>query len=34
MTNEEKNTALYEKVFAEQETFGKWLLEQPAEEFL
>ena len=34
MTNEEKNTALYEKVFAEQETYRKWLLEQPPEEIL
>ena len=34
MTNEEKNTALYEKVFAEQESYRKWLLEQPPEEIL
>lgn len=34
MTNEEKNTALYEKMFAEQETYRKWLLEQPPEEIL
>ncbi len=34
MTNEEKNTALYEKVFAEQETYRKWLLEQSPEEIL
>lgn len=34
MTNEEKNTAFYEKVFAEQETYWKWLLEQPPEEIL
>ena len=34
MTNEEKNTALYEKMFAEQEIYRKWLLEQPPEEIL
>lgn len=34
MTNEEKNTTLYEKVFAEQETYRKWLLDQPPEEIL
>ena len=34
MTNEEKNTALYEKIFAEQETYRKWLLDQPPEEIL
>lgn len=25
MTNEERNTALYQKMFAEQETYRKWL---------
>ena len=34
MTNEEWNTALYQKMFAEQETYRKWLLEQPPEEIL
>lgn len=34
MTNEERNTALYQKMFAEQETYRKWLLEQPPEEIL
>lgn len=34
MTNEEQNTALYQKMFAEQETYRKWLLEQPPEEIL
>lgn len=34
MTNEELNTALYQKMFAEQETYRKWLLEQPPEEIL
>ena len=29
MTNEELNTALYEKMFAEQETYRAWLLSQP-----
>ena len=28
MTNEELNTALYEKMFAEQETYRAWLLSQ------
>lgn len=32
MTNAELNTALYEKMFVEQETYRDWLLEQtPAE---
>lgn len=34
MTNEELNTALYQKMFAEQDTYRKWLLEQPPEEIL
>ena len=34
MTNEELNTALYEKMFAEQEKFKDWLLSQPPPEIL
>ena len=34
MTNEELNTRLYEKMFAEQEKFRDWLLSQPAAEIL
>lgn len=34
MTNEQLNTALYEKLFAEQETYRAWLLSQPPEEIL
>ena len=34
MTNEELNTALYEKMFAEQETYRAWLLSQSPEETL
>lgn len=34
MTNEEWNTALYKKMFAEQETYKEWLLAQPSEEIL
>lgn len=34
MTNEELNAALYEKMFAEQETYRAWLLSQPPEEIL
>ena len=34
MTNEELNTALYEKVFAEQKRYREWLLSQPPEEIL
>lgn len=34
MTNEELNTKLYEKLFAEQEDFKGWLLKQPPEEIL
>ena len=34
MTNEELNTALYKKMFAEQEQFKSWLLTQPPERIL
>jgi len=34
MTNEELNTQLYQKMFAEQEQYRKWLLTQPPEEIL
>ena len=34
MTNEELNTRLYEKMFAEKEQFRDWLLSQPAAEIL
>ena len=34
MTSEELNTALYKKMFAEQEQFKAWLLTQPPEEIL
>lgn len=34
MTNEERNTALYQKMFAEQEFFRDWLKGQPPEEIL
>lgn len=34
MTSEELNTKLYEKMFAEQETYRDWLLSQPAAEVL
>jgi len=34
MTNEELNTKLYKKMFAEQEKFSEWLLFQPPEEIL
>ena len=34
MTNEELNTRLYEKMFAEQEQFRNWLLSQPPAEIL
>ena len=34
MTNEELNTVLYEKMFAEQEKFKDWLLSQPSSEIL
>ena len=33
-TNEELNTALYKKVFAEQEKYREWLLSQPPDEIL
>jgi hypothetical protein len=34
MANEELNTALYKKVFAEQEKYREWLLSQPPDEIL
>ena len=34
MTNEELNTALYKKMFAEQEGYKAWLLSQPPDEIL
>ena len=34
MTNAELNTALYQKMFAEQETYREWLLSQPSDEIL
>lgn len=34
MTNEELNTKLYKKMFAEQEKYREWLLLQPPEEIL
>ena len=34
MTNAELNTALYEKMFAEQEQYKDWLLTQPPEKIL
>ena len=34
MTNEELNTALYKKVFAEQEKYREWLLSQPPDKIL
>ena len=34
MTNEELNTALYQKMFAEQEQFRNWLLTQPPDEII
>ena len=34
MTNEERNTSLYQKMFAEQEKFRDWLKGQPPEEIL
>lgn len=34
MTNEERDTALYQKMFAEQEFFRDWLKGQPPEEIL
>lgn len=34
MTNEQLNTALYKKMFAEQEKYRSWLLSQPPKEIL
>lgn len=34
MTNEELNTKLYQKMFAEQEKYRDWLLAQPPAEIL
>lgn len=34
MNSEQLNTALYEKMFAEQETYRAWLLSQLPEEIL
>ena len=34
MTNEELNTALYKKMFAEQEAYKEWLQKQPAQDIL
>ena len=34
MTNEEKNTALYKKLFAEQDAYREWLLSQSPETIL
>ncbi len=34
MTNEELNTRLYQKMFAEQEKYRDWLLTQPPKEIL
>ena len=34
MTNEELNTALYEKMFDEQQRYREWLLSQPPDEIL
>jgi hypothetical protein len=34
MTNEQLNTALYKKMFNEQEKYRNWLLSQPPEEIL
>ena len=34
MTNEELNTQLYQKMFAEQEQYREWLLSQPPGEIL
>lgn len=34
MTNEALNTALYKKMFAEQEAYKEWLLAQPSEDIL
>ena len=34
MTNEELNTALYQKMFAEQQQYREWLMNQPPGEIL
>ena len=34
MTNEELNTALYQKMFAEQKQYREWLMNQPPGEIL
>lgn len=34
MTNAELNKVLYQKMFAEQETYREWLLSKPSEEIL
>ena len=34
MTNEELNTALYQKMFAEQEQYRSWLMTLPPQEIL
>lgn len=34
MTNEELNTRLYQKMFAEQESYREWLLSQTPDEIL
>lgn len=34
MTNAELNKALYQKMFAEQETYREWLFSRPSEEIL
>lgn len=34
MTNEELNTALYKKMFSEQEIYRSWLIDQTPEEIL
>ena len=34
MSNEELNTALYERMFDEQQKYREWLMEQPSEEIL
>lgn len=34
MVNAELNTALYQKRFAEQESYREWLFSQPSEEIL
>lgn len=34
MSNEELNTALYQKMLAEQQQYREWLMNQPAEDIL